>query len=102
MEITSHLYGQGSYTTRPIAAKKIDLDPMSKRTINPEYNNENSFNVKPRKILQPSNQINHNPLFPSTEPTTDSKVSIKPRPSTPKVNNESQQNNNFSQRRVLK
>ena len=82
--------GIGSHTTRPATAKKIDLDPISKRTINPEYNQIDT-KIPQRKVLQPSNVLNHNPITQDTyicnNPINNT---IMKRAHTPKVNLESQ------------
>ncbi len=94
MELPPHLYNQGPYTTRPSTAKKIDLDPISKRTINPEYNQVNP-NPKPHRVLQPSRLLNQTPFNPFQD-QDDSRSFQTPqnqlhkRQNTPKVNIESQ------------
>jgi hypothetical protein len=108
MDLTSQLYNpqfnRGAYTTRPSTAKKIDLDPISRRTINPEYNIEETRGLKPRKILQPSNILNQY----ATNLNGDHQNSLKnyqnpmqKKPSTPKANVESQMHD-LPVKRVLK
>ena len=103
MDLTSHLYNpqfhRGACTTRPANAKKIDLDPMSRRTINPEYNQEVISCPKPRKILQPSNILNQDPFLNLASNSKENQVLR--RPSTPKVNMESQRTE-VPVKRVLK
>ena len=92
MEITPHLYNRGPSTTRPSTAKKIDLDPISKRTINPEYNQEDP-NPKPRRVLQPSLLLNQTPFNPFQDKAASFQTpqnQLHKRQNTPKVNIESQ------------
>lgn len=100
MDIASNLYGKGLYTTRPSTAKKIDLDPISKRTINPEYNFEDKPYIKPRKALEPSNIMNHNPLI-HEETNNFNKKKYNQRPLTPQAHKDSQKSE-VPQRRALK
>lgn len=99
--MTSNLYGKGLYTTRPSTAKKIDLDPISKRTINPEYNFENKPYNKPRKALETSNIMNINPLISKDETNHIDKKKYSQRPLTPQVHKDSQKSE-VPQRRALK
>lgn len=93
MDLTSRLYNpdfhRGAITTRPATAKKIDLDPISRRTINPEFGSDNANPPKVRRALQPSNCMNETPQAQTNEKNRNS---MGIRASTPKANIESQYN----------